>query len=296
MGSIFSGTRSRNRRARVFLSTTASTLLTTGLLGTASANADVYSYHWDRPDGFDGTVGPTYVSDEAGTVLSVTAEFDTDTNQLTFLASFEAEAGTGQLPVGFFLVVNDGPDPKGIDSEYAVLYFDAMSDSSPILSAYAYNGENGADSFFDGQLAAGNQTPDPIISSINDSSWVISASSVDNSNTRILSFTIDVSPLVDHSPMYGDDASWFGMGFEETIGIWLHTYSLLNPEYGADGFFLPDASGDSFLSWNDYADLGEQFHGWFDASDEQTESPVIPEPATMMLIGTGLASLLGRRR
>lgn len=295
MDRFIGASRSRNMRVRVFLSAFAGALTTTAVLGTGDAQAALYGYHWDRPPGFDGTSEPIYVSDEAGFITSITAEYDSDTQQLTFLAAFEPEEGTGQLPVGFFLVVNNGPDPKGIDGEYAILYFDAISSANPVLTAYAYNGENGADSFFDGQLAVGNQTPDPIISSLNDPSFVIAANSVDGVGGRVLSFTIDAAALNAHSPMYGNDADWFGMGFDDTIGVWLHTYSYLHPAYGADGFLLPLANGTSWLHWSQYPDLGEQFHGWFDATPQQTNTD-IPEPATLGLMALGLAVLNTRGR
>lgn len=295
MGISFSGACSRQWRDRVFLSASAAALITTGFMGEGIANAGVFSYSWDRPVDLDGAAGPVYVSDEAGVITSVTTEFDSDAQQLTFLATFEPEEGTGQLPVGFFLVLNDGPDPVGVDGEYAMLYFDAMTGADPILTAYAYNGENGADSFFDGAEGPGNQTPDPIISSLNDPSWVDSATSVDTPGGRVLSFTIDTTALNLHSPMYGTDADWFGMGFDDTIGVWLHTYSYLNPAYGADGFIVPDSYSHSWLAWNDYADLGEQFHGWFDIDYAPTNNP-IPEPASLALLGMGIPALLSQRR
>ncbi len=293
MGSYSGASRPRSLRARVFLSASAAIITTVGM-GTSAAHADVYGYEWNRPPGFDGTVGPTLVSDEAGMINNLTTEYDSDNQQLTFLAAFEPEAGTGQLPLGFFLVINNGPDPKGIDGEYAILYFDAITDTTPIITAYAYNGENGADSFFDGAEVAGNQAPDPIVSSLNDPGLVIAASSVDGSGGRVVSFTIDASVINAHSPAYGSDADWKGIGFDDTIGIWLHPYSLLNPGYGADGFLLPDPSGASWLTWGDYPDLGEQFHGWFDVTNEPTDV-LIPEPASLALLGLGIATLSGRK-
>jgi PEP-CTERM motif len=286
--------RSRYRRARgLFL--TAATLITTGMLGTGVAQANVYSFQWDRPPGFDGSAGPIFANGEAGVITSVTSEYDSDSQTLSFVAAFEPEPGTGQLPVGFFLVINNGPLPIGVDGEYAILYFDAITDTTPILTAYAYNGENGADSFFDGAAVPGNQAPDPILSSLNDPSWVNSASSVNTPGGRVVSFSINTSAINGHSPSYGTDAAWKGIGFDDTLGIWFHPYSQLNPAYGTDGFLLPDPSGISWLQWGQYPDLGEQFHGWYDATNLSTDVN-IPEPATLGLIGLGAAALLGRDR
>jgi len=282
-------------RARVS-GLTAATLTTLALLGGATAaQASVYNFQWDRPPGFDGSAGPIFTNTEAGVVTSVTTTYDSGSQTLSFLAAFEPEPGTGQLPVGFFLVLNNGPLPIGTDGKYAILYFDAITDTAPILTAYAYNGENGADSFFDGAAVPGDQAPDPILSSLNDPTWVSAAASMNTPSGRVLSFTLDTSAINLHSPLYGTDPGWEGLGFDENIGIWFHPYAQLNPTYGSDGFLLPDPTGASWLQWGQYPDLGEQFHGWFDASDQPTEVD-IPEPASLALIGLSGAALMSRDR
>jgi len=281
-------------RARI-LSLAAAALTISGLMGAGSVQAGVFGFQWDRPPGFDGSVGPIFTNTEAGVVSNVSTQFDSDNQTLTFLAAFEPEPGTGQLPVGFFLVLNNGPQPIGTDGEYAILYFDAVSSATPVITAYAYNGENGADSFFDGAAAPGNQAPDPIISSNNDPAFVTAASSVDNPGGRVLSFTIDTTAINAHSPLYGTAPDWKGIGFDENLGIWFHPYSLLNPAYGSDGFLVPDPTGTSWLHWGQYPDLGEQFHGWYDAPNQQSNVD-IPEPASLALMGLGVVALSGRGR
>lgn len=283
------GTRVRN------LSLAAAALVSTGFLATNAAQADVYGFQWDRPAVFDGNAGPIYVSDEAGMITGVSTQFDSVNQELSFLATFEPEAGTGQLPVGFFLVINNGPMPVGMDGEFAILYFDAITGATPTVTAYAYNGENGADSFFDGAAAPGNQAPDPIVSSLNDPTFVVSAASVDSPGGRVLSLTIDTSAINAHSPLHGNPGDWQGIGFDENIGVWFHTYSYLHPAYGNDGFLLPEPSGSSWLHWGQYPDQGEQFHGWLDATNLPSDVN-IPEPASLALIGMGIAALTLRDR
>ncbi len=285
----------RNVCART-LSLTAAVVAASGLFAADTAEADVYGFDWNRPAVFDGNAGPVFVSDEAGVITNFTTEFDSDNQTLSLFATFEEEPVTNELPLGFFLVLNNGPMPMGMDGQYAMLYFEVASNATPTITAYAYNGENGADSFFDGAAAPGNQTPDPIISSLNDPGFVTSASSVDNPGGRVLSFTIDTTAINAHNPLHGNPANWEGIGFDENIGIWFHPYSNLNPIYGVDGFLEPSADGTSWLEWDLYIDQGEEYHGWLDADNLQSDI-FIPEPASLALIGLGAAALLscGRR-
>ena len=292
MAGQISSHRLRNGCART-LSLSAAVLATTGVFSAQSAEADVYSYDWNRPAVFDGNAGPIYVSDEAGVINYVSTQFDSDAQSLSFVATFEPEPGTNQLPQGFFLVLNNGPMPVGMDGEFAILYFESVSGATPTITAYAYNGENGADSFFDGAAIAGNQAPDPIISSLNDPSFITSASSVSNPGGSVLSFTIDTSAINAHVPLYGNPGDWQGIGFDENIGVWFHTYSYLHPAYGSDGFLLPEASGSSWLHWGSYEDQGEQFHGWLDATNQPSNNN-IPEPASLALVSLGAVTLMSR--
>lgn len=293
MAGQISTPRSRNRCVRNL--SLAAAVLATSFLGADSAQAAVYNFTWNRPAVFDGNAGPVYVGDEAGLITNFSTQYDSNNQTLSLFASFEEEPVTNDLPLGFFLVLNNGPMPMGMDGKYAILYFEAVSQASPVITAYAYNGENGADSFFDGGAAPGNQAPDPIISSRNSPGFVTAATSVDNPGGRTLSFTIDTTAINAHNPLYGNAADWEGIGFDENIGIWLHTYSSLTPAYNDDHFLIADPSGTSWLEWGQYDDQGEQFHGWLDAADLRSDVD-IPEPASLALIGMGSMALLSRGR
>lgn len=293
MAGRISAMRSRYRRARgLFLA--AATLTTTGLLGTGAAQADVYSFQWDRPPGFDGLAGPIFADDSAGALNSLTLSYDSDDERLTLLAAFAPEPGSGNLPDGFSLVLNNGPSAVGEPGRYAVLHFRAAHESQdPILSAFVYNGagKDGASRSYRGR-------PDRIISSRRDSDWVHWASVVDGPGGRVLSFDIDVSTINSHVPRHGDPADWFGIGFDDTIGMWMTPYARQWPGHPDHNPFGMDDPRWWMGGWRWGRGFGPFVdQGSFDFADLSANRNVnIPAPATLGLIGLGGIALMSRDR
>lgn len=151
------------------------------------------------------------------------------------------------IPNSFWMVINHGPMPYYVGVA-SILYFDATSPGTPILTVYGYNA---AHELFDRSWAdgngevAGDQAPDQICSSLAPGScgnWVKSlTSSVDAvTGARTFSFEVDATPILSHAPLYHSAGTWHSPGpgaepliFGAQLGIWLHmgasrTYNYLN--------------------------------------------------------------------
>jgi hypothetical protein len=237
----------------------------------ASANGSVYAWSWERGD--PGSYG---INDNGGHLQNVDAVFNTVSNDFTWSVTF-----SNQVTSGMTLAVNNGPNPKGHAGELALLYVDASDAANPLISAYAYNGKNTRTSYRDGDgNTSGNQTPD-LIHGVNDQSWVSSVALTDNSDgSRTIAFSIDASTINNHNPMYPDATDpWYGIGFEEQLGLWMHPYRNFNPSYNADGSIDNLPAG------------GE---GWFDGSGFDTTTVFVPTPGAAGLLA--LSGLLATRR
>lgn len=247
--------------------------------GTATANAALYSWQWTSATTDGSNVG---VSHKGGTINSVNASFDSISNRLTWMVNFGAVPNFSWLETdGFTLAINGGPNPKGHAGEMALLYFDA-SHSAPILSAYAYNGQNNFLSFQDGSPRNGTQAPDRIMSSLRTTDWInelVVRTEADGSRT--LGFDIDASIINNHTPTEpgpGGVSEWTGVAFAETIGVWMHPFAGLESRYGN--------SSDYLREWD------PKKEGWLDGTGFNT----VPEPASLVLLAVGGVSLLMRRR
>ena len=203
------------------------------------------TYSWSRTSGFNNN---------GGAIQELAATYNPQTNILSFVA--EIEHTNNRTTNGFTVAINNGPNPKG-RGELSLLYFDA-SGPTPVLTAYGYNGVNGFSSYFDGSDAAGTQTPDRIASSLVDSSFLLDAWADDDGTSTSLGFIIDASVITDHMPMYVDGEPWYGIGFDDALGIWFHTKTNLSASY-TNGWLN---------SWS-YAS-----QGWLDASNLATDSEV----------------------
>lgn len=213
---------------------------------------------------------------DGGKINNVKTSFNDVTNRFTFQVNL-GQTKSGGRTDGFWLAVNDGPNPKGHAGELALLYFDAFGPSGPTLTSYAYNGFNGDTSYYDGSPASGTQAPDKIKTSlVNGSSWVNSLTFVNNSDgTRTLGFDIDATGINNHNPMYPGSTPWTGLQFDSKIGMWFHTVNDLDAQYGSDGFLKKWSYGEN---------------GWLDFANKDA----VPEPASMVILGG--AALVALRR
>ncbi len=243
--------------------------------GAGAANAAVYTWEWNQGD----PLVNASMNHNAGTILKVEASYNTDTEVMSWYVDFgRSNTWRNELPNGFTLAVNDGPNPKGHNKELALLYFDATNALNPKLTAYNYNGQNTQTSFRDG----GGSSPIKIASSTGAlrDQWIIDLT-VDNSNPnrRRLGFTIDASLINDFVlPNPHPVDPWKGIQFAEELGLWMHPVAGLTTQYGSDGFLKSNSYG-----WKP----GRE--GWFDGSFQDTHEQMVPVPAP----GAALLGLMG---
>lgn len=285
MWEVICGRRPRGQRVRRIRAVRGLTLCLAISLGTTSVvDADAFSFQWDRPDGFDGSAGPFQTDDGAGLLNNLTLSYDPDAQRLTFLAAFDAAPSQSNTPFGLTLVLNNGPDITGSTNEYAILRFLTGNESrNPVISAFVYNGSTQrANQWF-------HRRADRIATSRNDASWVNAVSAVDSVAGRVIAFDIDVSAINGFTPAGGNPADWFGVGFDETIGLWLNSYTLN----------LPGVTGNAPLSGRStqrgwlWGPRGNVDAGLFRFNDQST-SVNIPEPASLALMTLGMGAVCRR--
>lgn len=285
MWEVICGRRPRGQRVRQIRALRGLTAVLVIVLGTASAaKAGVYSFQWDRPDGFDGSAGPFLADDKAGLLNNLTLTYNSDAQRLTFLAAFDTAPGQNDKPFGLTLVLNNGPDTNGSTNEYAILRFLTGNESrNPVISAFVYNGTNQkSNQWF-------HKRADRIATSRNDASWVNAVSAVDSPTGRVIAFDIDVSAINGFTPTGGNPADWFGVGFDDTIGLWLNSYTLN----------LPGVTGNAPLSGRSWqrgwlwGPRGNVDAGLFRFTDQATAIS-IPEPASLALMAVGLGAVCRR--
>lgn len=240
----------------------------------AAGSAGATIYEWDWQVGDPGAYG---TKNTGGTFESILSTFNTETNALTWDVTF-----SDQITDGFTLALNNGPNPKGHAGELALLYVDITDIPNPKMLAYAYNGKNSNNSYFDGNgEVAGNQAPDDIVD-VEDrggSGWIDHLTVVDSiDGKRTISFAIDATVINNKTPDYPGDTPWFGTGFDDKFGIWLHPYMDLETEY--------DPGNGLLTKWNGKS-------GYFDGSGFKTTE--VPSPGPVALIA-GAGVLAGSRR
>ncbi len=249
---------------------------------SSSASATVWSYSWTN-----GQPGGPSANHSAGLIESFTTSFNDVTRRLTFSVTFGAvpsNPGAGLQTNGFWLAINDGPNPKTNPGEMAIFYFDARNLAAPRMTVYGYNGQNGPNSWQDGNPALGGNQIGDLIHGVNDSSYLLAPPAAGDSMTpggarRSRSFYIDATAIINHTPLYPDPVDpWHGTGFRNELGIWFHPVRGMSTTYN-------ETTG-RITAYN----AGTQ--GWVDASFLRT----IPTPGSAALLGLGAALVVRRRR
>ena len=187
---------------------------------------------------------------DAGTLENVTGTY----NEITKKISFKFVAGkdaNGTLPNSAFFVMNNGRNPRdvGISGYVAIVYVDLRDLKDVKLVVYGYSGENGPDSWKHGSTQR-NGIPDPIISSYYNSSWVTKRSAVVNDGKLLVDLVFDATEIIKHVPgpaFATPGVKWYGIGFDEKIGLWLHTFTNSEAVYNTSGETI-DSIPPGFLS------------------------------------------------
>ncbi|MBL0926825.1 MAG: hypothetical protein IBJ11_04125 [Phycisphaerales bacterium] len=237
----------------------------------ASASASGTTWTWNFTKNQPG--GNYGVNNVAGTFESVTSTYNTSTQRFTWSSSFSGAS----LPNGIFMVVNDGPNPKGIAGQLAIFYIDA-SGASPRVSAYGYNGQNATTSWQDGNgVASGIQTPDRI-RGFNTSGWINSLSVTTVGGIRTFALDINGAAINSFTSQYASiNNPWEGVQFGQKIGVWFHSFTGLSTAYDANGYLT---------QWN----FSQE--GWLDGSN----FTAVPAPTSAAaLAAAGLLALRRRR-
>ena len=209
--------------------------------------------------------GDNFISmnNSIGYQKSITSSFDNVSNILTWDSVFE-KRGDHQ-PNGGWLVFTEGPNPKHAEGSYAIFYMDGTSGR---LSAFEYDRQTKKNSYQDSSRFI--------------ASWDNAVNVVDNGTESSLSFSVDVSSVLN---------AGIKTGFDDSMGVWFHATSGTNAGYDENG---------------QLTSLAYSGKNWFDSEGAGLKTKVatkptaaeVPEPATGLLglglIGWGTSSMKRR--
>ena len=204
-----------------------------------SASATLFTFQ-ENPSNGGGTLGSELVS--------INSTFNDATQLFTWDAAFTPT----NTVKSFWLVVNNGVNPKESDvNELAIMFGDLTTGR---LSTYVYNGKNSATSWNSpGELLDSNLTS--LMSTVN-------GFSISLDTTNINAHGYDPVPAGESN----------GIAFDSKIGLWFHF---------SDRAIDFDQNG-RITQYN----VGNQ--GWRDAANLTTS---VPAPAALALLGFGIIAM-----
>ncbi|MEL6879992.1 MAG: PEP-CTERM sorting domain-containing protein [Cyanobacteria bacterium J06607_10] len=206
--------------------------------------------------------------DQVGIFTNIKATFDTDTEIVNWSTTLKANTSTGRLAEGGWVVLSDGPNPRFDADEYVISYFDGKEGTATF---YSYDGSLSAKSY--------------------ESEVYLGSTSLDVStkgDERTFAFTYDASDINDAA--LGPD--WKGLAFDDTAGIWLHTFDGLSSSYNDDGS-INTLNFTTFRNGQSYYDRGNE--PAIEITDPDTSASV-PEPGTIAAIGIFAAAATRLRK
>jgi len=200
-------------------------------------------------------------SSRGGDLSHIRTSYNEGASKFLWEYTISTENSQGVEHDGFWLVVNDGSNPKG-HTNLAILYGDLQGDN---VTAYQYNGLNNKDSY---------EVPGTFIQSWQNVFDI--QQSADGSETSV-SLMLNVENV---NSSGGID--WQGIFYDEKVGIWFH------PTAGAS--FSYNNGGETLASFNS----GRS--GWYDVGYKATRE--VSSPGVGVLLAAGLLGfgLVSRRR
>ncbi len=254
----------------------ASALCLASLVSTASATpwaemeAPIYNFQSEMSQ-FNG-------NESAGELLYLHTQYTPGSN---FYWNFTLDqTETGEKADAFYLVVNNGPNPKTSTTELAIIYGDLESNTLSVFGYDTSNGQTGLSNSF--------RNTENHIATFEDAFSI-----VDTQTTRQVQFGIDTVDI--NAANLSDD--WQGVFFDEELGFWFHPVLNSNFSYNEEGVLTGFSRNG--VGWYDTNSIATTIITCSDAlggCGGTGPGAEVPEPATVGLLLVGLAGLAARRK